>query len=167
MPESPAVIFQKNETVETFASAVEKSGGDFPFEAEDMIALGQLYFERYPDSTHGRNMEEVHLGYSLTRICIVEKAIYSLPEERKDIYRCILHGKKSPFDEIPELASVYGRKVIESDYKSVSSALDKTKAGIDLIPKGMIKERFVGGISNLYNILYILKMSLDKIESSP
>ncbi|MCK7541279.1 MAG: hypothetical protein MZV63_65525 [Marinilabiliales bacterium] len=41
-----------------------------------------------------------------------------------------------------------------------TAALDGLKAVIDDIPKGLIKERFVGGISNLYNILYVIGLKL-------
>lgn len=160
MSESPADIFERSGSFEEFVSVLKESNGRFPFSHKDMIALGNLYFERFPDSTSDRKMDEVHLGYALTRICIIEKAIAMLPEDRKDIYREILTGKILPNQEIEKLISLCGRSSVSTDCDLLSSAIDDIKIEIDNIPKGMVKERYVGGISNLYNILYIIKMVL-------
>ena len=160
MSKTPAEIYAAEENVASFASAVTALKGKFPFEAADMIALGELYFERFPDRAHGRNMDEVHTGYTLTRVCIIEKAVAPLSEKRRPIYRDILSGKISSAEKITEIITAIGRKDAASDYKVIAAALDNIKMSIDLIPKGMIKERYVGGISNLYNILYILKMHI-------
>jgi hypothetical protein len=42
----------------------------------------------------------------------------------------------------------------------VESELSALRAAIDEIPKGSIKERFVGGISHLYNVLYVVRLNL-------
>jgi hypothetical protein len=58
------------------------------------------------------------------------------------------------------LLAAAGREILLADHTALSAALAGLKATIDEIPKGMIKERFVGGISNLFNILYVIGMKL-------
>jgi hypothetical protein len=46
------------------------------------------------------------------------------------------------------------------DLALLSAALEIIKKNIDEIPKGMIKERFVGGVTALYNILYVFRLKI-------
>ncbi len=156
---SPAAIFARNSTAESFRAAVEALAGDFPFAAPDMIALGEAYFRAHPDRTHDRNPEEVRLGYALARVCIIEKTVRGIDPGRRAAYRAIFHdvSKASPLLE-PLVAAAGGREALARDCEDLAAALDRIKATIDEIPKSMIKERFVGGISNLFNILYVLRM---------
>jgi hypothetical protein len=155
-----AAIFRREKTLESFRAAVAALDGDFPFAAPNMIALGEAYFEAHPDRVHDRSAEEVQLGYGLVRVCVIEKAVRELDPGRREAYRTIFNDVARAGPVIESLLASAGRAAVSLDYDALSAALNAIRATIDEIPKGMIKERFVGGISNLFNILYILKMKL-------
>lgn len=51
------------------------------------MALDQVYFDRYPEKFVKRDLEEVRLGYLLTRFCLLEKALDNFPDEVKGFFR--------------------------------------------------------------------------------
>jgi len=155
---SPASIFVRSKALEPFRAAILALDGDFPFAAPDMIALGQAYFEAFPDRTHDRNPEEVRLGYALVRVCIIEKTVLAVGPERRETYRTVFNDVARAGPALEPLIAGAGREALSRDCDALSAALEDIKAVIDEIPKGMVKERFVGGISNLFNILYVLRM---------
>jgi hypothetical protein len=159
-----AAIFLREKDLESFRNAVADLDGVFPFTSADMIALGEAYFKKYPDRTHDRNMEDVRLGYEIVRIAVIEKAVAGFDAVRKEAYRTILGDVANVASTIAALHRSSGTMSLSGDCVLLRSALETIKATIDEIPKGMIKERFVGGISNLFNILYVLKMSIDRME---
>ena len=160
MSASLAEIFRRENDPESFRRAVIALGGDFPFGSGDMIELGTAYFERYPDRTQDRNGEEVRLGYTAARVAIVEKALMAVDPSRRDAYRVMLHDVAQVGPSLAALLAVSGPDVLLADHTALTAALDALKAAIDEIPRGLVKERFVGGISNVFNILYLIKMRL-------
>ena len=165
MSVSLAEIFKAEKDIESFREAVVSLNGDFSFDSLSMIALGEAYFARFPEKFHGRDMEEVRLGYTMTRICIVEWVIKDVDPLKRSHYRAMFQdaGRVGPIIEALFVSA--GAESIREDHRLLSLALNRTKETIDEIPKGMVKERFVGGISNLYNILYLFKMNIDKLVS--
>ncbi|MGB9764935.1 MAG: hypothetical protein ACPLZD_06235 [Candidatus Saccharicenans sp.] len=157
-----ADIFRSTADLEDFFTEVRSLNGNFPLTVDDLLALGQAYFERYPERFVERNLEEVRLGYRLTRFCLMEKALANLPEEAKNFFRQAF--------EKPELVagllesfrcSTYGEKIQEY-FGLLQGSLTEIKSTVDELPKGMVKERFLGGLTTLLNITYLLKVLISR-----
>ncbi|MCU0848927.1 MAG: hypothetical protein MUD12_13660 [Spirochaetes bacterium] len=157
---NPAMLFEKSDNLESFRNGIIGLGGVFPFERDDMIELGEKYFERYPECYSNRDCSTVQIGYQIVRICIIEKLVEGMPESAKSGYRKIFTDVSSIKETVERLVRANGADSVMRDYKSISEKADAIRTTIDTIPVGMVKERFVGGVSNIYNILYLLKTSL-------
>ncbi|MDI6846398.1 MAG: hypothetical protein QME28_09715, partial [Candidatus Saccharicenans sp.] len=79
MKRSLAEIFCLYPGLNDFVREVMKLEGQFDLSRSEMEALGQAYFEKYPERYVRRNLEEVRLGYQLTRVCLLERAMAGLP----------------------------------------------------------------------------------------
>ena len=156
MSASLADLFRRESDPEAFRRAVIALGGDFPFASGDMVALGAAYFERYPDRARERNTPEVLVGYAVARAALIEKAVLAVPPARRDAYRAMLADVARVGPGLEELERTAGRADLAADHAALGTALARLMAVIDEVPKGPIKERFVGGISNLFNILYVI-----------
>jgi len=157
---SLAEIFRRGKDLESFRRAVLELEGNFPFTSADMIALGKAYLDRFPDREQDRNAEEVRLGYAVVRTVILEKAVLAVVPSRRPVYRAIFSDPDRVIHEAAALIAGVGRTAVLADHDALAGALAGLKAAIEEIPKGMIRERFIGGISYFFNILYVLKMSL-------
>ncbi|MBC7363686.1 MAG: hypothetical protein H5U07_03970 [Candidatus Aminicenantes bacterium] len=155
-------LFRTTLDLEDFFTEVKKLQGNFSLSTADLMALGQAYFERYPEKFVQRNLDEVRLGYQLTRFCLLEKALSSFPEEVKEFFR-------QAFDK-PEAApvlleafrvSAFGDRLQEY-FVQLQASLSEIKTTVDELPKGMIKERFLGGLSTLHNVVYLLKILISR-----
>jgi hypothetical protein len=164
MSASLAEIFRREPDLGSFRRAVGALGGDFPFSSADMIDLGTAYFERYPDRVHDRNAEEVRLGYAIVRTAVIEKAVLGLGPDRRPAFRAMLDDVSRVGPEVEGLLGSVGPGAFVADIEKLSSGLAALRATIDELPKGMVKERFVGGISNLFNILYVIRMKAPRPE---
>ncbi len=160
MTVSLADLFRREPDAGAFRRAVRALDGEFPFESADMISLGEAYFERYPDRVRDRNAGEVLIGYAVARAALVEKAVLAVPRSRREAYRAMLDDVSRVGPSVEALAASDGRAALRADHEALKAAFDGLKAVIDDIPKGLVKERFVGGISNLYNILYVISLRL-------
>ncbi len=160
MTSSLAEIFRREPDLESFRRAVRAFAGDFPLGSAEMIELGQAYFERCPDRTCDRNAAEVLLGYALARVVLVEKSVLSVRPARREAFRAMLNDVAAVGPSIDGLLASSGRDELLADHAALRAALTALGSVIDEIPKGLIKERFVGGISNLFNILYVIQMKL-------
>ena len=160
MTVSLADLFRREPDAGAFRGAVRALAGDFPLESADMIALGEAYFERYPDRARDRDAAEVLVGYAVTRAALIEKAVLAVPSSRRAAYRDMLDDVSRVGPSVEALAASAGGEALRADHEALKAALDGLRAVIDDIPKGLVKERFVGGISNLYNILYVIGLKL-------
>jgi hypothetical protein len=157
-------IFKNCESVDSFKKSVVEKDGDFDFSRDDMLDLGNEYFSRFPDSYSARNMQQVHYGYQIVRTCVAEKLINDFDGDRKSMLRGIFSDISSIDRVINEMIRKEGPGPVRNHYEKLSSKLDAIKKEIDSIPTGMIKERFVGGISSIYSIIYLIKAAIDKHE---
>ncbi len=167
MSPSLAEIFRREKDAESFRLAVTALGGDFPFSSADMIELGAAYFERFPDRARERNAEEVLRGYATARVAIIEKALLAVDAFRREAYRAMLSDVARVGPSIEALLAASGPDALLAEHDALLAALTALKTTIDEIPKSMIKERFVGGIANLFNILYVIKMRLRRALQEP
>lgn len=165
IPVSPSELFEMSPDYDSFKDALIVLQGNFSFEVEEMIELGELYFERYPDNFNSSSSEEIHLGYRIARICLVERLIKEIPLNRKHYYRKMYY-KTSEIDDIAaRIIQKYGEVTIFDDFTLITSNLDMLYLKICSMPAGMIKERYTGGISIFFNIAYLIKMSIMRRRS--
>ena len=158
----PAEYFIKSKNIEEFRSDIIACDGNFDFAIEDMVALGSAYLQRFPDCFSNRSCQDVQLGYQLVRICLVEKCIIGFPAEIKDAFRKMFFSIASVNNELDALRAKYSLDELSHIINTISTRLEEYHMTIDALPKGMIKERFVGGITNLFNIVYLMQMNLKK-----
>ena len=163
MNPSPAEVFVRNPDLEAFRVTLVSLNGDFPFETQDMIRLGEAYLKRHPERFHERDLAAVHIGYALVRICVLEKMVRSFPAEKRDLLRTAFQDIARVPAAIAEIAARSGVQGAERDVAKLAGELDTVKTSIEEIPKGMIRERFMGGISAFYNILYLMRFHLAKL----
>jgi len=168
-----ADLFIQSPDLASFQEAVRGLAGDFPFHAAAMIDLGTAYFARHPETARDRDMEAVLLGYGLVRVCAVERIVRGLSPEGRDFFRGVFKDAsgvgrllESRLGVEPSAPATSGsmnpkvRDVLRDEFLRVESELSGLRATIDEIPKGSIKERFVGGISHLFNVLYVVRLNL-------
>lgn len=162
MDKSLAEIFRLAPQLKDFFLEVSRLEGGFRFNREDMEALGQAYFERYPEKFVRRNLEEVRLGYQLTRFCLLEKSLAGIKRELKPFFRQAFDHPENICGLLAGLTESGLGPELAAGFNQLQSALDGLKAIVDDLPKGMIKERFLGGLSTLLNVCYLLKVLIER-----
>lgn len=161
---TPAALFTRLEDVNAFRDAVIEMEGEFNFEREDMLELGNVYFDRYPDCFSNRNCEHIQIGYQVTRICMVEKILNAIEGEYRNVYRQMFFNIGSIENAIQHLVDECGPEKTWEQYNRIQEETERVRREVDSLPTGMIKERFVGGITNLFNVLYLIKSYIRKQE---
>ncbi len=155
-------IFRSTSDLENFFDSVRELGGDFPLTADELLALGQVYFERYPEKFVQRNLDEVRLGYQITRFCLLEKALQGFPEEVKGFFRQVFEKPEAAYELLKTFHQSVDDETLQRYFIQLQSSLVEIKNTVDELPKGMVKERFLGGLSTLYNVVYLLKILLNR-----
>jgi hypothetical protein len=159
---SAAKLFAISHDYESFKDSLIQLKGRFAFEVNDMIELGEAYFERYPDNFNSSTSEEIHIGYRIARICLIEKIIKEIPQERKYYYRKMYYKSGEINNIVSHLIDKYGKENVFDDYLLIITNLDMLYFKICSMPAGMIKERYTGGISIFFNIAYLFKNAFKK-----
>ncbi|MCX7678082.1 MAG: hypothetical protein N2316_02570 [Spirochaetes bacterium] len=157
MTVSPADIFKTTTSSAEFKNRLIMLDGNFPFETQDMIELGKEYFSRYPDSASDRNLREIHEGYAIARSCILEKMLCNVETAHKPKLRVLFDDISMIEVTVNELKKEIGIEKLKDYIALVDRNLASIMAKIDEIPKGMIKERYIGGITKFFNVMYILR----------
>lgn len=163
MAQSIAQLFRENEDIELFRQKTAALNGAFSFEKEDMIELGNVYFERYPDCFSNRNCGEIALGYKMVRICVIEKLVAGMGGEMKDGFREMLFDLSTIERNVKGLSAAFGADAVRSRFREMERTLADIQHVIDTLPIGMIKERFIGGVSYIHNIIYLIAGNLSKL----
>jgi hypothetical protein len=163
---SPADILASASGFEDFREGIIACRGDFPFEPEDMLELGRVYFIRYSDTSVDRNMENIRMGYLIVRTCIVEKILEGIDDKHRDTVRCMLEDLYAMDETLAKLLHDVGMEEVEGIIFTIERNLNRIMGIIEALPRGMTKERFVGGISKFYNEMYLLKEAIKKLKSS-
>lgn len=156
----PAEYFIKSKNLDEFRSDIIACDGNFDFDIEEMIALGSAYLERFPDCFSNRSCQDVQLGYQLARICLVEKLIIDFPSDVKDAFRKMFFNAQAVNEQMEYLKQKLSYDELSNIVATIQKRLEEYHLKVDSLPKGMIKERFVGGITNLFNIAYLIKMNV-------
>ncbi len=161
MTESIANILTPGLAIEKFREIVASTDGSFPFDMDDMVELGEKYLELYPDCFSNRNCQHVQYGYQMVRACIVEKLVKGYEPALKDAFRAMFNQIPLIDEKVAFLVSSQGPENARRLCEQIVSRLYELKSVIDMIPTGMVKERFVGGITQIFNVSYLINMSLD------
>ena len=92
----------------------------------------------------------------------MEKILDGLDGVARGPYREMLSDVARMEGLVEGLCRSHGSERVERDVGVIARNLDRVKETIDSLPRGMIKERFVGGISSFYNNLYLVKQLIAK-----
>ncbi len=157
---TPSEIFKNSATGSEFRTRIIALEGEFPFESDDMIELGKEYFSRYPDSFSDRKMNEVHEGYAIARICILEKMLYGIEQAHKPYIREIFENISRIEESMQSLKKIISSEKLAQYHGIMDENLSTIMAEIENIPRGMIKERFIGGITKFFNVMYLIKSKI-------
>ncbi|TAL32205.1 MAG: hypothetical protein EPN93_16445 [Spirochaetes bacterium] len=155
-----ARLFREHQDFDRFRERVIALGGEFPFSAEDMIGIGEAYFERYPDCFSNRSCTDVTLGYKLVRLCVIEKLAVSAGPRFCCAVRDMIGSISLIRATIETIVREAGMKEAERLVTVMEESLGLMQGDIDALPIGMIKERFIGGVSYIHNALYLVKSAL-------
>jgi len=129
-----------------------------------MMGLGRVYFTRYPDSSVDRNMENIRMGYRIVRVCILEKILQGIDNRHRYMVREMLDNMLLMEDILRKLVNEMGMEAFEEYRRTVTRNLDELRSVIEELPRGMIKERFVGGISKFFNEMYLLNNAIEFLK---
>ena len=155
-------LFKKSPDVESFEKSVIKLNGDFSFDENEMLNLGSAYLDRYPDRRKNRNSDEVRIGYKIAKICIVENLIEGFSNQEKDSLRRGFHKLEKLGETAKFVSTSRDREETVILINRLSKKLDQINKIISTLPKGLIRERFTGAISTLYNSLYLFRLFLEE-----
>ncbi len=162
-----AELFRAIKTIQEFREALIALDSQFPLEKEDLLEIGEVYCDRYPESYSKRNPQHVQIGYMMARICIVEKSLYGFQTETKTIYRDMFYNFNAIEEKISDLIKINGCEHVNSDYQKITNRIKDIEAVIDGLPRGMIKEKFIGGLSVIYNVIYLMHHFIEKCMNAP
>jgi hypothetical protein len=154
-------ILKETKDPESFREHLLKTDGNFDFGIDAMTSLGKVYCELYPDSVSHGDSAQVQIGYRIVRISIVEVILKNLDTELKRRYREMFTNISSIKDHMAEIVPMLGLEEAVRIHKELDSGIKTLKAEIDLMESSIIKERFTGGITVFYNILYLMKKTLN------
>lgn len=153
-------ILKQYSDVESFRTALCGRGGEFEFNTDSMIEFGETYCSLYPDALTHSDSAGVVAGYRLVRVCVVEIMVSIIPENLRELYRKMFADVKVINSIMDEVKSFIGADEALKIHYSLDSLVKELKSHIDQMPHGIPKERFVGGISVFFNILYLMKKNL-------
>ena len=155
-------LFNKSESLGSFEELVIELDGDFDFNRDEMLLLGESYFRRFPDREKNRNSDEVRLGYRIARVCINENLIRGLPVNEKASLRKGFKNLACLGDTLNELKRNRNREECLSLLDLLNARIEAIHATVNTLPKGMIRERFTGALSTSSNFLYLIRLLLEK-----
>ena len=144
-----------------FRESLIKMNGEFDFGMDSMVSLGEVYCELYPDSVSHGDSAQVQIGYRIVRISIVEVLVRNMDNELKRRYREMFTNISSIKEQMAEIVSTLGMDEAVRIHKEIGSRIKGLKVDIDHMESSIIKERFTGGITVFYNILYLMKKTLN------
>ncbi len=164
MNETLADIFLASDTIDTFKELVMTRDGEYPFGPGDMLALGNAYFTRYPEYQSNRNSDHIRIGYQVVMISMVEKLLRSVDSGCKAAFREMFYNVAGIQVMMRVLVNERGHGPVQSALRIIEEHLEEINEAVIALERGHVKERFVGALSNLFNIIYIMKKSLRDAE---
>jgi len=156
-------VLKKSVDPERFRESLLKLNGEFDFGIDSMVKLGEVYCVLYPESVSHGDSAQVQIGYRIVRIAIVEVLVRNLSSDLKKLYREMFTDISSIKNHIPGIVSLLNIDEAVKIHKGLDSKIRELKSDIDQMESSVIKERFTGGITLFYNILYLMKKTLNII----
>lgn len=153
-------MLRDNADADKFKEALSGKGGCFEFNTDAMIEFGETYCSLYPDSLTHSDSAGVVTGYRLVRICVVEILMNAIPVELHEFYRVMFADVHSINNIFSKVIAVAGIDRVREIHNSLDNIIKNIKTDIDMMPQSVSKERFIGGISVFFNILYLMKKRL-------
>ena len=157
-------ILKENVDAENFKAALSGKGGSFEFNTDAMVEFGETYCSLYPESLTHSDSAGVVTGYRLVRICVLEILITQIPADLREDYRKMFADVHSINSVIPDITAAIGIEKAFEIHNTLDETIKKIKSDIDFMPHSVSKERFIGGISVFFNILYLMKKKLQSKE---
>ena len=133
-----AGIFKSKETLEEFREAVIALDSAFSLGLEDLLEIGQAYCDRYPESYSKRNPQNVQIGYTMARICVIEKALEGTEQKIKKIYRSMFYSLNAIEEKIIGLIKADGCEQVSADYQRIYSRIKHIEGLINELPRDML-----------------------------
>ncbi len=153
-------MLKENVDAENFKAALSGKGGCFEFNTDVMVEFGETYCSLYPESLTHSDSAGVVTGYRLVRICVVEILMNEIPDDLREFYRKMFADVHSINSIMSDVIAAAGVEKARDIHKSLDTVIKNIKADIDLMPQSVSKERFIGGISVFFNILYLMNKKL-------
>jgi len=153
-------ILKTTKDPELFRESLLEINGEFDFGIDSMVSLGEVYCELYPDSVSHMDSAQVQIGYRIVRISIVEVLLCGMESELKRRYREMFTKISTIKSNLDEIVLMLGIEETVKIHKKLDGKIKEIKTEIDLMESSVIKERFTGGITVFYNILYLMKKTL-------
>ena len=104
------------------------------------------------------------MGYRIVRVCILEKILQGIDNRHRYMVREMLDNMLLMEDILRKLVNEMGMEAFEEYRRTVTRNLDELRSVIEELPRGMIKERFVGGISKFFNEMYLLNNAIEFLK---
>lgn len=153
-------ILKDNADADKFKEALFGHGDNFEFNTDAMIEFGETYCSLYPESLTHSDSAGVVTGYRLVRICVVEILMVEIPADLREFYRAMFADVHSIGSMLADVIAAAGIDKALDIHRSLESLIKNIKTDIDMMPQSVSKERFIGGISVFFNILYLMKKRL-------
>jgi len=153
-------ILKDTKDPELFRESLLKADGDFDFGIDSMMQLGEVYCDLYPDSVSHTDSAQVQIGYRIVRISIAEVLVRDMDSELKRRYREMFFNIACIKDQLAKIVAMLGSDEAVSIHHRLDCRIKELKCEIDRMDSSIIKERFTGGITVFYNILYLMKKAL-------
>ncbi len=153
-------ILEDTKSPDLFRESLLKTDGDFDFGIDSMIRLGEVYCTLYPESVSHSDSAQVQIGYKIVRISILEVLVRNMDNDLKRRYREMFTDISTIKSQLSEIVSMLGLDEALKIHSGLDARIKEIKSEIDTMESSVIKERYTGGITVFYNILYLMKKSL-------
>ncbi len=154
-------VLKETKDPELFRESLLKMNGDFDFGIESMTKLGEVYCSLYPESVSHGNSAQVQIGYRIVRISILEVLVHDMEDDLKRRYRDMFTNIPVIKEQLENVVSIRGLEEAVKIHRELDAKIKSIKTEIDLMENSVIKERFIGGITVFYNIIYLMKKNLN------
>jgi hypothetical protein len=151
-------VFLRNDDYESFRGELLDLNGDFDLEPRDMLELGEELLRRYG----GAGSADARPAYQVTRLCLLEKALADQAEAPKKALREIFSSPGRLPESLERLSRACTLEEVRQLHRVAEENLARLRLTIDRLPKGMVRERFSGGISAFLNVLYLLEREIER-----
>ncbi len=155
-------LFNESHDLASFEKSVVELEGNFVFDQQEMLGLGEAYLTRFPDRKKNRNSEEVRFGYRIVRVCITESMLNGLSVADKNVLRRGFRDLAALAETVKYLAEIKDRKGCIELFEHLENRIELIQITVNTLPKGLVRERFTGAISTSFNYLYLFRLLLNQ-----